>query len=350
MNMRVNFIVPNIPKKPVGGYKVMYQYANAFAENGHDVHLYHVATIKGISYNIPHWLRWLRTLIFFKNSKPSWFTLNDNIKTINIPYLTSTAIRKADYNFITMWAEVLEIAELDSSIGPCVNLIQGYETWVGTEEDVHKSFQTKAKNIVISKYLAEIVEKHTNHYPPIIPNPIGNEFIQITPIEERNPYSISMLYSTYECKGSEFGLEALNQAKKEIPELTVELFGIFSPPENLPQWIHYHRNPKDLNKIYNSVSIHVSPSVNDGWDLPCTEAMKCGCVLVCTNIAGHQEYAKDGLTALLAKPQSAESLAQKILEAMKDDSLREKLSYNGQKEVEKYTIYNSYQQLLKNIL
>ena len=89
----------------------MYQYANAFAENGHDVYLYHVATIENVSYNIPHWLRWLRTKILYGDSKPSWFRIDDRIKTINIPFIKDCNIRKADFNFITMWAEVLEIAK-----------------------------------------------------------------------------------------------------------------------------------------------------------------------------------------------------------------------------------------------
>lgn len=347
--MKINFIIPNISLKPVGGYKVMYQYANAFAENGHDVYLYHVATIENVSYNIPHWLRWLRTKILYGDSKPSWFRIDDRIKTINIPFIKDCNIRKADFNFITMWAEVLEIAKLGGSIGKCVNFIQGYETWMGEKELIHKSFNTNAFNVVISKYLKSIVSEHTLAEVPVLPNPISECFREIVPMKQRKPASVSMLYSVYKYKGIGYGIEALKLVKERVPELTVEMFGIFKRPDHLPDWVHYHCEPEDLCGLYNSVSIHVSSSVNDGWDLPCTEAMKCGCALVCTDIAGHTEYAKEKDTALLAKAESSECLAQRIEEAIRNDELREYISNRGKKEVEKYTIQNSYKQLMKII-
>ena len=129
-------------------------------------------------------------------------------------------------------------------------------------------------------------------------------------------------------------------------QLQVEMFGIFNRPDNLPTWINYTQRPKDLCALYNSVSIHISPSINDGWDLPCTEAMKCGCALVCTDIAGHKEYARDGETALLVQPQDAEALAESIIKMIQDDVLRSRIASNGLQEAEKYTLEIAYQKLI----
>lgn len=344
--MKINFIIPNIPGKPTGGYKVMYEYANCFAENGHDVVLYHVATIEKLKYNIPHWLRMIRTKLFYSDSRPKWFQISDKVKTINIPRIESQYIRQADFNMLTQWAEVLDFNKLGDSKGKRVNLIQGYETWFGDTDDLHNSYKTGAQNIVISSFLADVVEKVTGERPPIVKNSISPVFLQKTPSDQRPYASVAMLYSEHVYKGASYGIEALHIAKKRVPQLQVEMFGTFNPPSDLPEWIHYHKEPKDLCGLYNSVQIYMSPSVNDGWDLPCTEAMKCGCALLCTDIAGHKEYARDGETAFLAPAEDANQLADRLVQLINDTEARNTIIKNGLIEAEKYTLASSYSQLV----
>lgn len=64
-----------------------------------------------------------------------------------------------------------------------------------------------------------------------------------------------MLYSTDENKGTEYGLEALKKCHDVFPKLKVELFGVYSKPLGLPDWMHYNQNPVDLCSIYNSTAI-----------------------------------------------------------------------------------------------
>lgn len=347
--MKINFIIPNIPGKPTGGYKVMYEYANCFAEKEHDVVLYHVATVEKLKYNIPHWLRMLRTRLFYSDSKPKWFHISDKVKTINIPHIESKYIREADINILTQWAEVLDYSKLGDSKGKRLNLIQGYETWFSDMDDLYNSYKTGAKNVVISSFLADIVEKVTGERPPIVKNSINPIFQQKTPTDQRPYASVAMLYSEHVCKGSSYGIEALKIAKKEVSQLQVEMFGTFNPPSSLPDWIHYHKEPKDLCGLYNSVQIYMSPSVNDGWDLPCTEAMKCGCALLCTDIAGHKEYAREGETAFLAPAEDANKMAERLVELITDADRRNTIIAGGISEAEKYTLSASYSQL-ENII
>lgn len=348
--MIINFIIPNIPSKPTGGYKIMYEYANQFALGGHDVCVYHVATIKlAPYYRLPHWIRIIRTLVCYPNSKPNWFSLDKRIKTKNVPYLKKKYLRDADVTITTMWATVLELDSLDLK-GIKVNLIQGYETWFGDVTFVHKSFFAKMVHVVISDYLANVFSQITNDRAYLLPNPIEDKFcVKIDP-KNRDRTTVAMLYSAHSYKGSDFGVEALIYCKKSLPSLKVKMFGTLDRPDKLPQWIEYVKTPKDVNEIYNGVAVFVSPSINDGWDLPCTEAMKCGCALVCTNIAGHTQYAKDGNTALLAQPYDSKDLADKIIKVIDDDDLRFKLVENGIKEVEKYTMQESYKRFCEILL
>lgn len=329
--MKVNFIIPNISLNPAGGYKVMYQCANAFAGNGRGVYLHHMATIRSISHNIPLWLRWLRTNLFYRDSKPNGVHIDNRIKTNKIPFRESGCIRKVDFKFSTMWATVLEVAGLEDSIGKCMNFIQGYETWLGEKNMIRKSFRTNSFNIVMSKHLENIVRVQTNADVSLLPNPICVDFKELTPMNQRNLANVSMLYSVYKYKRIGYGFKTLDLAKKEISKLTVEMSGIFKKTKSLPNRINYHYIPDNLCKLYDSATIFVPSSINDGWNLPCIEAMKFGCALVCTDIAGYRAYAKEKDTALLAVSGSARSLDQRIVETIKNEKLRNDISVRGKK-------------------
>jgi glycosyltransferase involved in cell wall biosynthesis len=329
--MKINIYLPFLPFSSGGGYKVMYEYANCFAEKGYDVIIYHCITSPYLPYAFPHWLRNIKNNLLYPNLRPVWFPLNKNIVCKNIPKLKDKYVRNADVSFSTCWVICAEHNNLSSSKGKKINLIQDYELWIGNNKDMlHASYRLPITHIVIADYLADIVEKESDIRPLIIYNGINQDIFKIkTPIEKRNPYVISMLYHTDERKGTQYGIEALRMCKKEVPELQVELFGVFPKPENLSEWIHYTQNPHDLCALYNSTAIYFTPSNGEGWALPPAEAMNCGCALVCTNIGGHAAYAKENETALLVEPRNPKDMAEKLLILLKDNEKRIKLAKKG---------------------
>lgn len=336
--MQINIILPVIPTSPSGGPKIMYEYANYFAKQGHQVFLYHVCSPRYLKGILPHYLRYLKNEIFHKNFRPRWYDLDKSIKSKNIPRLRNEYIKDANVTFFTNWTIAEEVFELSEKKGKKVNLIQDYELWIGNDkEKLHASYRLPITHVVIADYLADIVEKESGIRPTIIYNGINENIFKLkTTIEDRNSHTVSMLFSLEERKGSQYGLNALRICKKEIPDLQVELFGIYPKPKELENWINYTQKPKNLCSLFNSTAIYFTPSNGEGWALPPAEAMFCGCALVCTNIGGHAAYAKKDKTALLTNVADPCDMANKLLSLLQDNDKRITLAKEGNKYIKQF--------------
>lgn len=334
---KINFILPSFPLRPGGGHKIMYEYANRLAKEGYDICIYHVFTILNVKYKL-HWLKRIYIHLFYPKSVPAWFSFEKNVKCQHVELLTDENIRDADVSVSTMWATAVDMSKLSKNKGLKINLIQDYETWLGTEQQVHDSYKLPMKHVVISDYLADIVENVTSKRPEVLYNAIDKTAFYIkNDIDDRNPYSVAMLYSTEERKGTEFGMAALRECKKIVPELSVELFGVYPKPKGLEDWIHYTQKPNDLMGLYNSVAIYFTPSNKEGWALPPAEALSCGCALVCTNIGGHEAYAKNQETALMVEPRNVEDMVEKLSKLLKNNEYRITLAHKGNMHVQNFT-------------
>ncbi|NJO11178.1 MAG: glycosyltransferase [Leptolyngbyaceae cyanobacterium SL_1_1] len=79
---------------------------------------------------------------------------------------------------------------------------------------------------------------------------------------------------------------------------------------------------------YSAADLFVFPTRADNLPLVLQESMACGTPMVSFDVGGVPELVRPGQTGLLAKPEDANDLAQKIIELLEDDTLR----YNmGQK-------------------
>ena len=63
--------------------------------------------------------------------------------------------------------------------------------------------------------------------------------------------------------------------------------------------------------------------------MPSMEAMACGAALVTYDNGGCRDYARDGLTALVARRRDVDDLAAKLGRMLEDAALREKLASTG---------------------
>jgi len=72
---RVNFILPFPTKRPNGGPKIMYTYANLLAEKGYNVQIYHSLNTSYTKYKKPYFIRAILHKLR-KTSQPKWFELH----------------------------------------------------------------------------------------------------------------------------------------------------------------------------------------------------------------------------------------------------------------------------------
>lgn len=316
----------------------MYEYANRLSDLGYNVHITYPLKTKYMEYRLPYIIRFILSYLEgFRTSK--WFDFRPAISMSYANLINDKYVKDSDIVIATWWTTALDMGVLARNKGRKINLIQGYENWTGHEDELHSSYNMKdVTNIVVASYLRDIVIKYTSNPTILIPNAIDKERYKIVePINNRKPQTVCMLYSIQEIKGSAYGLGALTKVKEKYPNLTVELFGICPAPENLPDWITFYRDPKDLCLIYNRNAIFISNSLTEGMALTPMEAMFCGCAAILTDIEGHAEYGKDNDTALLYTPKDSNQLEDKIISLINNNGRRISLAKRGNDFIQQFS-------------
>lgn len=353
--MVINFILPRIGNIPIGGFKVVYEYANGLVKSGNMVNLIHPVTTNNIDslYSKLKVYKWLLERKISNSYLPDkWFKLNSKINTILVPNLSEKFIPNADFIVATQWNTAEICATFNIRKGKKYYLIQNYEFWDGGKTRVLNTFKLPLKKIVISHWLEKLVRSQGED-STCIPNGFDfNAFSMDVSPEKRDKKKVMMLYHKLFMKGSDLGLKAIKKLKILIPDLSFILYGAYTPPKNLPSWISFYKSPEQilLRKLYNEASIFISPSYLEGFPLPPAEAMICGATLVASDIGGHREYAIPNENALLYPPTKIMKLINNIKFLIGNNDYRIKLAYNGLNFMKQFTWERSvsmFESLLK---
>ncbi|NBT45735.1 MAG: glycosyltransferase [Gammaproteobacteria bacterium] len=338
----IHFVLPFRGRKPVGGFKVVYEYANQFASMGYQVTITHAAGLYlGVHPNDRALTNIAKFIIFgaARLYRPDpWFNLEPSVKTRWVPSLHSVHSIPAEIVIATAWETAEWIARWPISAGSKHYLIQHLEDWIAPRERVLETWRLPLKKVVISKWL-EAIALNLGETTTYIPNGLDHKAFGLDiPIESRNPLKVLMLYHPLAFKGTHYGLEAIKIAREQYPNLELTLFGVEEPPKNsLPDGVLFERKPSQLRlrALYNQSSIFLSPSLAEGWALPPAEAMMCGCATVLTQIGGH-EYAINGSTSLLSEPHDANAMAQNLKRLIEDHDQRLRLARGGLEAMKQY--------------
>lgn len=347
--MKICFCLWGINLKPIGGCKIVYEYANRLSEIGHDVTIAFNCNQTIKRYKLPKFIRKMLSNYFVKEY-PKWFSLNKDVKKICVDNIDNETIPDSDIVIATAITTAQDVYKLDKNKGQKLYFIQDFENWVVSDEEVINTYKLNMKNIVISKWLKEIVDQYSVFPSVYIPNGIDLDVFGIDiPIHERNHYSIAMLYHKSEHKGSKYGLEVIYRLKEIYPDLEARIFGVPERPKNLPDWINYTKNATQaqLRKIYNNSAIFLCTSVIEGFGLTGAESMACGCALVSTAYKGVFEYAEDGKNALISPIKDVDSLVDNIVKLFSDNDLRIKIATQGVKDINKLSWEESVEKFNK---
>ncbi len=340
--LHVTFLLPGPGHLPVGGVKVVYEYANRLTRRGHQVTVIHAASM----YDDDPLKRKLRLGAGYiyrgltgKYGPASWFEIDKAVVLKWIPSFNERHIPDGDVVIATAWQTAEWAAGYSPRKGHGYYLIQHLELWCGEEERVYATWRLPLRKIVIARWLQEIATA-MGQESIYVPNGLDFEVYSLqNPIEQRNPAKVAMLYHELAWKGSREGIEALQMVHQEVPSLQATLFGVHPRPAGLPGWFEYHRcaSQELLQKLYNEAAIFVAPSWTEGWGLPASEALMCGAALAATDIGGHREFALDNETALLSPPKEPIKLAENVLRLIRDNELRHRIARNGNAFVQQFT-------------
>ncbi|HVP36194.1 MAG TPA: glycosyltransferase family 4 protein [Terriglobales bacterium] len=341
--MRITFILPGWAKSPVGGFKVVYEYANRLSEKGHQVNVIHPRSPFFREVKFKHKMKMFANEIashFLQRNKMDWFTISPNVNMLIVNSLEERNIPEGDAIIATAWQTAEWVNKYSQDKGNKFYLIQHYEIWSGPEERIKATWKMPLKKIVISRWLKELAEEMGEEIIAYIPNGIDFKHFNIrVPIDKREPAKITMLYDPSSWKGPEEGIAALNMVKSKIPSLSAIFFSKYTKGPEVPGWVEFYKNPlqEEIPQIYNSCSIFLHSSRSEGWGLPPAEAMACGCALVASNSQGVLEYAIHQETALVSDIKNSAALAQNILKLIRDNELRISLAKRGNQYIQRFT-------------
>jgi glycosyltransferase involved in cell wall biosynthesis len=348
----VCFLLPGPGCRPVGGFKVVYEYAQGLSERGYPVSVMHAARIRpaaGVPARARARLGYARRLL--TGYRPDrWFSFRAPVDLRFAPSLRPDAVGEAEVVVATSWetAEWLASARLPA----CrlrMYLIQHFESWSGEVDRVEATWKLPLRKVVISRWLAEIA-RSLGEEAVYIPNGLDFKAFGLdVPIAQRPAASVAMLHHEAGWKGSACGREALRMAHEEVPGLRAVLFGTCPRPRGLPSWCAYLRNPPQprLRDLYNRSAIVLSPSLTEGWGLVGSEGMLCGAAFVGTDIGGHREYAEHGVNALLSPPGNPRALAESVVRLLRESRLRVRLAERGNLQIRRFRWEDSVERFLE---
>lgn len=344
---KIVFLLPAATKRPVGGVKVVLEYANRLAADGYDVTLVYAPFSRMMKWDIAH--RMVYRLMFlrlklFCNWRPRWMTTDRCIRQ-------KLVFTHRDYHYpkdAQIVATAVDTAvELNRYRIPQKQkfyFIQGFENWFVTDGYVRETYRLPLQKIVISRWLMQEVERSGSR-AVMVPNGFDfKRFHLITPPEQRDPFQIAFMYHADRRKGIDTAFEAFRIVARKHPEVHLAVFSAYEDPGNLPVSATFDRRPDDARflEIYNTSAIYVAASRTEGWGLTVGEAMQCGCAVACTDNKGYLEMARDGENALISPVGDAAALARNICRLIEDDTLRIRLARNGEKSIHDFDMEKSY--------
>ena len=348
--MKLCIIFPKFSRKPIGGFKILYQYANILAKD-HEVYILYINKDTFKKYWIPSEIKNVANEIM-TFVEPKWFDLNKEIKKIT--YNTKN-IRKIYKDFDRIICTSVDTVMPSFSMetkAKRIYFIQGYENWACSNEYLYNTYKLCDKNIVISNWLKNIVSTYSNNVPMVLKNPINiNEYKVIQDYHNRKEHTIALLYHDNPDKGFEYAYDVINRLKKKYDDLKIYMFGTTKPNMKLPKWIkyEYRASQQKTIEIYNKIQIFLCATIKEGYGLTGLEAMACGAALVSTRYDGVLEYAIDGYNSLLAPIYDVEKLTNNVIELIENPSLRYELIENALESVKRLSVEKQAEKL-ENII
>lgn len=332
--MRIVFLLPGRSIRPAGGFKVVYEYANRLVAAGHEVSVVHPWSCAEPGswrerLRARRWVgRWQRR----REEVAPWFEFDPRVELPVVSHPAAELLPPADVLVATAWHTASWVDRATRAQGGGAYLIQGYETWDGDGEAVRDTWRLPLRKIVVSRWLEDVAaglgeaERTTRVPLGMDLDRLGVDVAQA----ERGP-RLGALYHASPEKRAEEVVAAMKGVRERRPETTAVLFGTAPRPDSLPAWIEYERLPsrRRIRELYNSCAVFLQASRSEGWGLPASEAILCGCALVTVENGGSREFARDGETALVVAPGDVAALTEGAAELLGDAARRERLATRG---------------------
>ncbi len=291
-SLKINIVLPNHARIANGGYVIIFSYVNYLISKGHEVRLYYMMKEFLDSKRIPSLLRRLMAS-YMVNAFPKWFNLDERVQRF---YLLNddAEIKDADIIMATAVITADIVKKQKDSKGKKVYFIQDYETWMRDESYVQETYSYGMKNIVISNWLKELVDKYSNEESVCVKNGIDSGIFYDKKMERTN-HSIVLHYRSAHYKGGDIALKVIERVAQKYSDLVVNVITSEGELPELPSCCigKIRISQQEVSDINNASKIFLCTSRQEGYGLPGLEAMACGAAVVTTKYQGALEYAQN---------------------------------------------------------
>ena len=343
--MRLTFLLPVYVSAPIGGYRVVYAYADVLAARGHRVTIVFLRGRRppggAASWldSVAGWLWRLKIRLLNRPLVP-WHRLHPGVAFALAPSARDDHIPDGDAVVATAWTTAGPVAALSRAKGAKFYLIQHHETWDGPAVEVDATWHLPLHKVVVSRWLLDVGRRLGASELRHIPNGIDLDRFRVTTPPADRRFGILSLYHRHAFKGVPDALSVLRRYHERFPDVPVTMFGAEPRGADVPDWIAYVADPGQdalVRDLYNGHTVYFGASLAEGFALPPAEAMACGCAFVGTDSGGCRDYATDGDTALLSPPGDRDGMLRDLTRITQDAALRARIQRRGTEAIRRFT-------------
>lgn len=162
------------------------------------------------------------------------------------------------------------------------------------------------------------------------------------PMSERKPYSMLVTARVATEKGINKMIDALAIAQKQIPELTIDVFGYVDHSNNDlaqnlidkaleklddPDSVQFHGHSKDVHAEHESHQVYLIFSQMEGFNLALMEAQSAGMVGIANNVYyGPNELVKNDENGFIVGYQDVDAFAERMVRLFSNPDLLQSMS------------------------
>ncbi|SKX55599.1 glycosyltransferase, MSMEG_0565 family [Mycobacteroides abscessus subsp. abscessus] len=316
----VHFLLPGAVTSPVGGYKIVYEYANEMAKRGIPTHVWHSAMYRSETSAHParEVLKSVVRASFRKQNNVDWHHFDSPVVkhlVAGYPRISSPPGAIFVGTAVLTFRHASRLAKQNDSVS--VGFIQHYEDWSASPDYIESAWASPDRLVAIAPWLSKKCNE-IGLETQLIPNAVDPQKFPLGPRLERRQKSVLSLLSEHQFKRPDLVVDTLNRIHNADESVTCRLFGQKPRPRELPNYIQYYENPTpaELCELYQAAQVYFCASDSEGWHLPPAEATLCGASVVSTCIDGVIASMADD--AIYVPPGDSHQLALNVLSALSD--------------------------------
>ncbi|TLM75621.1 glycosyltransferase family 4 protein [Microbulbifer harenosus] len=316
--MKVTFAFP-VPSL-CGGCRVVAIYAQALANNGHEVTIVCPSHKNGgVAATLK---RLMKGDIFLRDHLAhSHFSNLAGVNIIQLPPAKMSSpsfYPRADVLVATWWKTVEWIAGFPEEKGKKCYFVQHHEVHdEQPRERVELTYKTPYPKIVIAEWLSKVMaEQYDDHRTHLVPNAVDHTLFFREEDTTAAEFTVCSMYSETRFKGVDITLSAFSRVRERIPQAHMIMFGAepLRDGRTLPEGVEFVLAPSraKLRQIYASSRAYVFSSRSEGFGLPILEALACGCPVVATDAGCAPEYIRNGVNGYINEVDDVDGQANSI--------------------------------------